>query len=171
RSCLGCNGSDGSRAFILELNLVLTDFHHIAMAQLGFADALIVHVGPIQRSQVFDFIMVFVPGNTGVMSGNSKIVDLQIVIRQTPDASGRLAERDLLEHGAFKFQIEFCHCGPPGTNLRSRFLYQGRSTILSRRQVMLSSPPRSLAACTSWLHAFSRPGELLITARISSSRT
>src|SRR6185437_2467647 len=106
----------------------------------------------------------------GVVPGDGQVINLDRIVRQTAYGGGRLAHGDLFQNGIVEFQIEFCHCGPPDPNLRRIFLYHGRSTILSSRHVMLSSPPRSLAAGMSRLHPSSRLRQPLIIVRISSSR-
>lgn len=46
---------------MLELHQMLADLDAVSVLQRGFADALIVDVGAVQRSEVFDNVMVLVP--------------------------------------------------------------------------------------------------------------
>src|SRR5262250_934274 len=102
-----------------------------------------------------------------MMSGDGKVVDLHSVVRQAPDGGGGLGQGNFLQDGLFKLQIEFRQGGPPENSLLKIVLYHGRSTILSSRQVMLSSPPRSLAARMSAPQACSRVEDAVAIFRIS----
>ena len=46
---------------MLELHQVLADLDTVSVLQRGFANALIVDVGPIQRAKILDNVMVLVP--------------------------------------------------------------------------------------------------------------
>ncbi len=60
---------------------MLTDQHLVAVIQSGLADTLIVHVGAIERSQVFDDVLVPFARDLGMMAGDGKVVDLQLIVR------------------------------------------------------------------------------------------
>src|SRR5215470_14211745 len=104
------------------------------------------------------------------MAGDRKIIDLDVVIRQPPDGQrSALGNRVLLQSGLFKLQKEFCHLGVPPDAASSHFLYHGCSSKRSSRQVMLSSPPPSRAACTSRSQACCRSEVDITVSRILSS--
>src|SRR5947208_1424752 len=96
---------------------------------------------------------------------------LERLVRHAANGEYRLGQAGFFQGCLFKLQIEFCHCGPPENHFWNMLLYHGRSTILTSRQVILSSPPRLRAASIRESQASSSIAAELTILSISSSRT
>ena len=91
------------------LELVFADLDDIVVLQNVLLDRHSIHKRAIGTAQVLEKRVVQYGHDQCVLAANSKIVNLQIVMRASPDCQPLLVERDLSDHGPIKTKNEICH--------------------------------------------------------------
>jgi hypothetical protein len=78
---------------------VFPDQNIVAVHERLACDPIVVDVRAVQRIVVFDYESILIPQNPGVMTGDREVVELNGVVRESPDGDDTSYERHFLEDG------------------------------------------------------------------------